>query len=109
MAQHYSFMSLLCMNILSTISLHTYRGALGTEIRHVFFHTLFWREHDLQIYIIELSELGTHHICGCIVFINVNLLSPSARGTTQHNQHTWTCAEHHRAVSFRITPATKWN
>ena len=24
------------------------------EIRHVFFHT-FWREHDLQIYIIELS------------------------------------------------------
>ena len=23
------------------------------------------------------------HICGCIVFIHVNLLSPSARGTTQ--------------------------
>ena len=42
------------------------------------------------------------HICGCIlfidyfyiyIFIHVNLLSPSARGTTQHNPHMWTCAE----------------
>ena len=37
------------------------------------------------------------HTCGCIAFIHVLLLSPSARGTTQHNQHMWTCAERHRA------------
>ena len=37
------------------------------------------------------------HICGCIAFIHVNLLSLSARGTTQHNQHMWTCAVRHRA------------
>ena len=42
-------------------------------------------------------QLGTHRICGCIVFIHVYLLSPSARFTTQHNQHMWTCAERHRA------------
>ena len=34
------------------------------------------------------------HICGCIVFIHINLLSPSACSTTQHNTtntcgHAW--------------------
>ena len=47
------------------------------------------------------------HICGCIVFIHVNLLSPSTRGTTQHNQHMWTCAERHRARELK-RPQGKW-
>ena len=47
------------------------------------------------------------HICGRIVFIHVNLLSPSARGTTQHNQHMWTCAERHRARVLK-RPQGKW-
>ena len=37
------------------------------------------------------------HMCGWVVFVHVSLLSPSTRGTTQHNQHMWTCAERHRA------------
>ena len=47
------------------------------------------------------------HICGCIVFIHMYLLSPSAHGTTQHNQHMWTCAEHHRARVLQ-QPRGKW-
>ena len=46
-------------------------------------------------------------ICDCILFIHVNLLSPSARGTAQHNQHMWTCAERHRARVLK-RPQGKW-
>ena len=38
----------------------------------------------------------------CITLIHVNLLSPSARGTRQHNQHMRTCAERHRATYIYI-------
>ena len=34
-------------------------------------------------------------------------ISPSARGTTQHNQHMWTCAERHRARVLK-RPQGKW-
>ena len=37
------------------------------------------------------------YTCSCITLIHVNLLSPSARGTRQHNQHMQTCVERHRA------------
>ena len=52
---------------------------------------MFWRSTPHQCSLVHV------HIYGCIVFIHVNLLSLSARGTTQHNQHIRTCAEGHRA------------
>ena len=62
-----------------------------------------------------MSQRSTPHQCsfvhvhtsGCIVFIHMNLLSASARGTTQHNRHMWTCAEHRRARVLK-QPEGKW-
>ena len=46
------------------------------------------------------------YTCSCITLINVNLLSPSARGTRQHNQHMRTCRHAdmrpHKPLSFEF-------
>ena len=47
------------------------------------------------------------YTCSCITPIHVNLLSPSARGTRQHNQHMRTCVERHRARVLK-RPQGKW-
>ena len=47
------------------------------------------------------------YTCSCITLIHVNLLSPSVRGTRQHNQHMRTCAERHRARVLK-RPQGKW-
>ena len=47
------------------------------------------------------------YTCSCITTIHVNLLSPSARGTRQHNQHMRTCVERHRARVLK-RPQGKW-
>ena len=39
--------------------------------------------------------------------MHVSARVPSARGTTQHNQHMWTCAERHRASVLK-RPQGKW-
>ena len=47
------------------------------------------------------------YTCSCITLIHANLLSPSARGTRQHNQHMQTCVERHRARVLK-RPQGKW-
>ena len=47
------------------------------------------------------------YTCSCITLIHANLLSPSAHGTRQHNQHMQTCVERHRARVLK-RPQGKW-
>ena len=47
------------------------------------------------------------YTCSCTTLIHVNLLSPSACGTRQHNQHMRTCVERHRARVLK-RPQGKW-
>ena len=52
-------------------------------------------------------QLGTHPHMWLHCIYTHELLSPSVRGTTQHNRHMWTCAERHRARVLK-RPQGKW-